>query len=119
MQSTYCCFLQKPSLPFVTTRQFVSFSKPFIPVSVPVAGLTLSVLPFLVNSIASPLAVPSYFFAESRFLISTSKPVPFFVIFRYVPSGPFHFPTIASTFAEGFASSPGEAFGLAAAEELG
>lgn len=44
-------FRQNPSLPFVTTRQFFSFSRYFIPVSAPVAALIVSILPFRTNSI--------------------------------------------------------------------
>ena len=75
-------FLQKPSLPFVTTTQLVSFSKPFIPVSAPVAALIVSVFPFRVNSIMSPFAVPSNVFGPSKLAISIEYLSPFFEMFR-------------------------------------
>jgi hypothetical protein len=91
-------FLQKPSLPFVTTTQLVSFSKPFIPVSAPDPALIVSVLPLRVNSITSPFADPSKVFGPSRLAISIVYFSPFFVTFRYVPSGPVQRPASESAF---------------------
>src|SRR5688572_22249145 len=119
-------FLQKPSLPLVTTTQLVSFSKPFMPVSAPDAALMVSVFPLRVNSITSPLAVPSKDFGPSRFAISIAYFSPFLVMFRYVPSAPGQRPTRASTlalvaFAAGLPEGEvaGDTAGLADAAGLG
>jgi hypothetical protein len=117
-------FLQKPSLPFVMTTQLLSFSKPFIPVSAPVAALMVSVLPLRVNSIASPLAMPSKDFGPSRLAISIEYLSPFFEMSRYVSSTPGQRPTSASTFAVLVAGPAagdvaGDASGLAGATGVG
>src|SRR5688572_18899851 len=106
--------------------QLVSFSKPFMPVSAPEAGLIISVFPLRVNSITSPFAVPSYVFGPSRLEISIEYLSPFFVMLMYVPSTPGHRPTSVS----GFPLSPvaaglpvgevtGDVAGLAVATEVG
>jgi hypothetical protein len=113
-------FLQNPSLPFVTTTQFVSFSRPFIPVSAPVAGLMVSVLPLRVNSIMSPLAVPSNDFGPSALAISIEYLSPFFATLRYAPSAPLQRPTRPSTFEAVDAGLPvGDETGDAAGEFAG
>jgi hypothetical protein len=117
-------FLQNPSLPFVTTTQFASFSKPLMPVSEPEAGLIVSVLPLRENSIASPFAVPSYVFGPSRLAISITNLSAFFVTFRYAPSAPVQRPKSdstlpAPTFATGLGDTAGDETGLAVAAGLG
>ena len=88
-------------MPFVITTQVDSFSRPFTPVSAPVEAFTDSVLPSRVNSIASPLAVPSKDFVPALPAISIENLSPFLAIVSDEFSFPVHLPTSASIFALG------------------
>src|SRR5688572_22801199 len=106
------------------TTQLVSFSKPFTPVSAPVAGFIVSVLPLRVNSITSPLAVPSNVFGPVASAISTENLSPFFVTLRDPSPAAAQRPIRESTFpaatlAAGLGETDGDEAGLDVAAGLG
>lgn len=108
--------MQKASLPFVMTTQVFSPPVHFRPVSSGVAAFMVSILSFRLNSMVSPLAIPSNVSVLPPDLTSTAYLSPFLVTFSEESLRPGQAPSRAVSLADGaagaFGSTDGETDGL-------